>query len=493
MIYHKMILRVEKCGVIVNILVILQNKIKMIKDMNKKICWTIVIVVLSVLVSCGKRETLDPQKDYILMRAMESSRNQSDDGIDVEALENCALVYEKNREWGKLCWCDALIGYKLFFEGNYDKSLVYLKKAEANLQYCDSMSSFVYAYIVKNTMTTDTILARHYAQKALEKNLEYRNLRRLPYSYMDMSLLTKGDSARYYLEKSLECFDDWGDKIAKCKYALWHKDELESDTIIAYAKPCYDSIYYAGDARILVDAYLRKGEVDSAEIYIEALGRHKFFKTEYSFYNSRRLLQLGMYEEAARSWEETYYRQREDYLFMLSQRLGAINAEYDLLNVELQRKKEKLRLMGIYNSALMVVMAVMVVAFVVISRYRKNIDGLEKEILQRKERFSTLFEEYRKGYELNRETIFADANMNLEALHVACPTLTKTDMAIIWLMFMNCDKETICSMMNISSRYYYNRKSIIQRTLKIDAKEARAVNKEIVKIVRKYICKSMKR
>ncbi len=461
--------------------------------MNMKNCWIIVVVLLAICASCNKKEVLDPEKDYILIRAMESGRNQSDKGIDVEALENCALVYEKNREWGKLCMCDAMIGYKLFAAGDYDRSLVHLKKAEKNLQYCDSMSSFVYSLIVSNTMTTDTMLALNYAQKALEQDLEYRNLRRLPYSYMDMSLLTKGDSARYYLAKSLECFDDWGDKIAKCKYALWHKDELEPDTIIAYAKPCYDSIHYAGYARVLAEAYLRKGEPDSAGVYIEALGRHKFFKTEYSFYNSRRLLQLGMYEEAARSWEETYYRQREDYLFMLSQRLGAINAEYDLLNVELQRKKEKLRLMGIYNSALMVVMAVMVVAFVVISRYRKNINALEKEVVQRKERFSTLFEEYRKGYELNRETIFADANMNLEALHVACPTLTRTDMAIIWLMFMNCDKETICSMMNISSRYYYNRKSIIQRTLKIDAKEARAVNKEIVKIVRKYICKSMKR
>ena len=459
--------------------------------MNKKICWTIVIVVLSVLVSCGKRETLDPQKDYILMRAMESSRNQSDKGVDVEALENSALIYEKNREWGKLCMCDALIGYKLFAAGDYDRSLVHLKQAEKNLQYCDSMSSFVYSLIVSNTMTTDTILARHYARKALEKDLEYRNLRRLPYSYMDLSLLTKGDSARYYLEKSLECFDDWGDMVAKCKYAWWHRDELEPDTMIAYAKPYYDSIRYTGHARILAEAYLRKGDVDSAGVYIEALGRHKLFKTEYSFYNSQRLSQLKRYEEASKSWEETYYRQRGDYLFMLSQRLGAINAEYDLLNVELQREKERLRLMRIYNSVLLVVMAVMVVAFVVISRYRKNINALEKEVVQRKERFSTLFEEYRKGYELHRETIFADANMNLKALQEDYPSLTKTDLAVIWLMFMDCDKDAVCSMLNISSRYYYNRKSIIQRTLNIKAKGVVPINKEIVKIVRMYICKRM--
>ena len=459
--------------------------------MKRIVFGVIAIMILAIGVSCDRKEGLDSEKDYALINAMASAQHQSEDGIDVEALENSATLYEKRGEKGKLCLCDALIGYKLFFAGKYDKSLIHLKKAEANIQYCDSIAAFVYSMIVSNTMTTDTTLALNYAHKALEKDLEYNNLRGLPYSYMNLSLLTKGDSARYYLEKSLEYFDDWGDKIAKCKYAWWHRDELHPDTIIAYAKPCYDSMHYTGHARILAEAYLRKGDVDSAGVYIEALGRHKWFKMEYSFYNSQRLSQLKRYEEASKSWEETYYRQRGDYLFMLSQRLGAINAEYDLLNVELQREKERLRLMRVYNLVLLVVMAVMVVAFVVISRYRKNINALEKEVVQRKERFSTLFEEYRKGYELHRETIFADANMNLKALQEDYPSLTKTDLAVIWLMFMDCDKDAVCSMLNISSRYYYNRKSIIQRTLNIKAKGAVPINKEIVKIVRTYICKRM--
>ena len=459
--------------------------------MNMKNCWIIAVVLLAVCASCNKKEVLDMKEDYALIKALESGRNQSEEGIDVEALENCALVYEKNREWGKLCMCDAMIGYKLFFEGDYDKSLIHLKQAEENLQYCDSMSSFVYSLIVSNTKTTDTILALNYARKALEKDLEYNDLRRLPYSYMDMSLLTKGDSARYYLEKSLECFDDWGDMVAKCKYAWWHRDELEPDTMIAYAKPCYDSIRYTGYARVLAEAYLRKGEPDSAWEYIEHVGRNKNFKADFNLYNSQRLTMLGEYEEACESWSVAHKTLMEDYLFMLSQRLGAINAEYDLLNVELQREKERLRLMRIYNSVLLVVMTVMVVAFVVISRYRKNINALEKEVVQRKERFSTLFEEYRKGYELHRDTIYTDATMNLKALHEDYPSLTKTDLAVIWLMFMDCDKDVVCSMLNISSRYYYNRKSIIQRTLNIKAKGAEPINKEIVKIVRMYICKRM--
>lgn len=176
--------------------------------MERVVFGVIAIVMLAVGISCNRKEVLDPEEDYILIRAFESARYQSDKGIDIEALENCAILYEKDKELGKVCLCDALIGCKLYFDGDYDKSLIHLKRAEANLQYCDSMASFVYTYIAKNTMTTDTILALNYAHKALEKDLEYNNLRRLPYSYLDLSLLTKGDTAQYHLRKSLNLFDE---------------------------------------------------------------------------------------------------------------------------------------------------------------------------------------------------------------------------------------------------------------------------------------------
>ncbi|MBR5189196.1 MAG: hypothetical protein IKW17_02940 [Paludibacteraceae bacterium] len=449
--------------------------------------WVIAILLLAIFAGCNKKEVLDPEEDYILMRAFESARNQSDKGIDIEALANSILLYEKDGAKGKICLCNALIGCKLFFDGDYDKSLVYLKKAEANLQYYDSISSFVYGYIVKNMMTTDTILALNYAKKALEKNLEYNNLHRLPYNYMDLSLLSKGDSARYYLEKSLEYFDDWGDNVVKCKYAWWHRDELHPDTMIAYAKPCYDSIHYAGHARILAEAYLRKGELDSALMYIEAVGKHKFFKTDYSFYNSRRLSQLGRYEEANKSWEETYYLLREECSFMFSQRLGAINGEYDLLNEELENKKEKLEIMRAYNVALLVVIGCLLVAIVFIFRYKKNIGLLEEDIVKRKERFNTLFERYKEGYDLDRDTIFSDASENLSALQDDYPKLTNTDLAIIWLMFMNCDRDNLCKLLNISTRYYYNRRSIMQKELGFKFEDSKESQRQLEQLVKKYI------
>lgn len=496
----------------------MENKI----DMKRKIFGIIAVVVLLLFVSCGKKEKLNLNDDYALIEAMESSRNQSDKGIDIEALENSIIMYEKRGEKGKICLCDALIGYKLFADGDFDKSLIHLKKAEANLQYCDSMSSFVYTYIVKNTMTTDTILALNYAHKALKKDLEYNNLRRLPYSYMDLSLLTKGDTAQYYLKKSLEYFDDWGDKIVKSKYAWWHIKELHPDTIIAYAKPCYDSIHYTGDARILAEAYLRKGEPDSAWEYIEHVARGKYLKPDYYFYNSRRLSQLKMYEEANRSWEEAYNLQREDYSFMFNQRLSAINAEYDLLNAELENRKEKLRMRGIYNVLLIMVIVVLVVTYIIKESYRKsahklkinvneleqevsgleqNVDdlvqevscleqevsGLELEVSKQKGRYAVLFDMYKQGYNVDRKTMVVDAQKNLNKLHEEYTDLTKTDLTIIWLTFMDCSRDMICDLMNITQKYYYQRKSLIQQILGIPIRNEEGWNKTLESIVMRYI------
>ena len=89
--------------------------------MKRMIFGIITIIILVIFASCNKKDILDPKKDYALIQAMESSRNQSDKGIDIAALENSIIMYEKRGEKGKICLCDALIGCKLFLNGNYDK------------------------------------------------------------------------------------------------------------------------------------------------------------------------------------------------------------------------------------------------------------------------------------------------------------------------------------------------------------------------------------
>ena len=94
--------------------------------MKRKFFWMFTIVVLMFFVSCNKGEELNINDDYALIEAMISARNQSDEGIDIEALEKSIEIYEKKGEKGKVCLCDAFIGCKLRANGDYDKSMIHL-------------------------------------------------------------------------------------------------------------------------------------------------------------------------------------------------------------------------------------------------------------------------------------------------------------------------------------------------------------------------------
>ena len=443
------------------------------------------LLLFALLVACNKEEKLDEQRDYALIKAVESARNQSVKNIDVEALEKHVLVYEKKKEKGKSCLANALIGCKLYFDGDYDRSMIYLKKAEANLEYCDSISSFVYGLIANNLSTTDILLALEYRNKAIVKDLQYNDLRRLPYSYLDKSLLTKGDSAKLYLQKSVELFDDFGDNFARCQYAKWHSDEMEPDSIIAYILPYYDSIKFTSYASVLAEAYLKKKDVVNAQRFVDKLFVGKGTRTDFCYRNSQLLTLKGEYEEASKYWEEAFDLLLEESKFMLNQRLGAINAEYDLLNAKLLNEKRRVRLMSIYNVILLVLLALLSVAFVFLRRYKKDIYKKEIEITKRKERFDALFEKHKSDYKMDKDTVMTDALRNLEKLHEAYPSLTRTDVTIIWLLFMKYSSDTICGVLSITLNYYYQRKSAIYRTFGIKGKDEG--QEAIERIVKEYI------
>ena len=454
--------------------------------MKNSIKLLIGIMLLSVaLFACNRSEKLDEQKDYILIKAIKSAKNQSIENIDIDDLENYASICEKQGKQGKLCLTNALIGYKLYFQCNYDKSLIYLKKAEANLEHCDSISSFVYSYISKNLSTIDTLLAIEYANKAINKNIEYNNLKRLPFSYLQKSLLEKEDSAKFYLQKSLDCFNDTNDKMALAQYAYWHHKEMNPDSIIQYTQPYYNDIKFTGYAAILADAYLRNENTDSAQIYIDRIKSKQELKESFYNYNSKLAVVKGKYKEAY-EWKEKAYNQLfKDYKFMLSQRLSAINAEYDLLNAELQNEKKRVRTMRMYNIGLMVLVALLGVAIILIKRYKRDINELEIDIAKRKERFNTLFEKHKSDYVLDKKSAMTEAMRNLEKLHEAYPSLTRTEITIIWLVFMKCTSERICELLSITQNYYYQRKSAIYRTLGKSGKEA--CDETLEKIVKEYI------
>ena len=363
--------------------------------------------------------------------------------------------------------------------------MIHLKKAEANLEYCDSISSFVYGLIANNLSTTDILLALEYRNKAIVKDLQYNDLRRLPYSYLDKSLLTKGDSAKLYLQKSVELFDDFGDNFARCQYAKWHSDEMEPDSIIAYVLPYYDSIKFTGYASVLAEAYLKKKDVVNAQRFVDKLFVGKGTRTDFCYRNSQLLTLKGEYEEASKYWEEAFDLLLEESKFMLNQRLGAINVEYDLLNAELQNEKRRVRMMSIYNVILVVLLLLLSGAFVLLKKYKRDIDVKEIDIVKRKERFNALFETYRVDYKMDKGSVMTEALRNLEKLHEAYPSLTRTEVAIIWLLFMKCSSDSICDVLNITHNYYYQRKSAIYRTFGIRGKDEG--QEAIERIVKEYI------
>jgi DNA repair exonuclease SbcCD ATPase subunit len=284
-----------------------------------------------------------------------------------------------------------------------------------------------------------------------------------------------------------------------------------------------------GYAWTLIDAYIRKDMPDSTTQYLQHLASRKDFENDYLYCNAEVLTSQGKYEEGCKWWKQAYNRNEAEWQFMINQRLGAINAEYDLLNAELENKKEKLRIRGAYNVVLLIVIVILMATYTIKERHRKNaeklkldveeleqdvceleenvsnlelnvshlegnvnnleqeVSNLERDIQKRKERFSNLFEEYRKVYKAHRDTIFADALSNLSEMHKAYPELKKTDLAMIWLTFMDCSRDSICELINISQTYYYQRKSIIHRVLEIPVRDGESWQKPLEKMVSKYI------
>jgi regulator of replication initiation timing len=177
---------------------------------------------------------------------------------------------------------------------------------------------------------------------------------------------------------------------------------------------------------------------------------------------------------------------------------------------------------GIYNALLIMVIVVLVVTYIIKESYRKsahklkinvneleqevgvleqNVDdlkqevscleqevsGLELEVSKQKGRYAVLFDMYKQGYNVDRKTMVVDAQKNLNKLHEEYTDLTKTDLTIIWLTFMDCSRDMICDLMNITQKYYYQRKSLIQQILGIPIRNEEGWNKTLESIVMRYI------
>jgi predicted nucleotide-binding protein (sugar kinase/HSP70/actin superfamily) len=122
-----------------------------------------------------------------------------------------------------------------------------------------------------------------------------------------------------------------------------------------------------------------------------------------------------------------------------------------------------------------------------VSCLEQEVSGLELEVSKQKGRYAVLFDMYKQGYNVDRKTMVVDAQKNLNKLHEEYTDLTKTDLTIIWLTFMDCSRDMICDLMNITQKYYYQRKSLIQQILGIPIRNEEGWNKTLESIVMRYI------
>ena len=118
---------------------------------------------------------------------------------------------------------------------------------------------------------------------------------------------------------------------------------------------------------------------------------------------------------------------------------------------------------------------------------KQELSDLEQDVKRRRARFAEMFEAYRKAYNIHRDSILADAQMNLKEFHGDHPELTKTELSIVWLIFMDCSRETICELLSITQGYYYQRRSAINQILNQQAKEGEALEDTINRLMRQYL------
>ena len=219
-------------------------------------------------------------------------------------------------------------------------------------------------------------------------------------------------------------------------------------------------------------------------MYIQHLATRSDFRNDYYICKAKVLVIENKYEEACKWWNLAYDYNNEEWNFITNQRLGAINGEYDLLNAELQNEKERVRMMRVYNMVLIALLIALVVALVIIKIYKRDLNKMELDVERKRERFNTLVEKYKSDYVMNKDSIMTDSMQNLEKLHEAYPSLTRTDISIVWLLFMNYPTTTICELLSISQNYFYQRKSIIYKTVNIKGKGSA---KALEKIVKEYM------
>ena len=138
----------------------------------------------------------------------------------------------------------------------------------------------------------------------------------------------------------------------------------------------------------------------------------------------------------------------------------------------------------IFSSAFFII--IFILLFTLFRFRRKNV-VLTDSVTKRKDQLKTLLDNFIELYrtKCDEETVYNDAEKFLSSLHDEYAELTKSDIAIIWLILLSFDKDKICSTLNVTNDYYYQRRTKIRKTLNFDS--TRSLNSDLKAFIPEYL------
>ena len=442
--------------------------------MKKKICILLLIVVC--LFSCQNSGKID--YEHIIQNAYKAKLFRTLQSVDIDSLAIVDAVCIEKGDMSGSCICEGMMGFAKFYERDYLGALILLKNAESKLQFCDSMSGFVYHYLSEILATEDSVEALRYINKAIDVSVRRLDTMDLVYAYRQKANIVGVDSAKKYIEKASDILiarkDTFQNMLCWSRYAINYYDKLHPDSVIKFVKPLCDTRPYALDQMVLADAYIRKGEVDSAVVYVSLFENHPMFQID-KYYLKGKIAELQKEDACAANCYklayETYDREMNKYLKL---NLSDKNSQYNIQLLKIESQKEK---MALYKAiiilliTLLLIVLILIVLYFVIKRYRDKIGLMNIKQDNNQKAYNSLLNQYVTKYSknINRETIVFESNNVLLKVKDLYPTLTKTDIAIIWLLYLKKDKKFITNIMSITDAYYFQRRTIIYRTFGFDS------------------------
>lgn len=156
------------------------------------------------------------------------------------------------------------------------------------------------------------------------------------------------------------------------------------------------------------------------------------------------------------------------------------------LDAQEEQHQKEIRLYWVITISVAVFIVLVSLSISLIIRYRQKNKDMTETIANKKAKFETLLERHIELYRTNcdRNSVYYDANEILSALRNKY-ALTKSDIAIIWLLLLSFDKDAICSILHITNDYYCQRRTKIRKTMKFNS--TRNLEKDLKVLVPEFL------